>query len=115
MVSLVPHYFYLTLKTSFNFLGFGLIDAAAAVAKAKAWVNWDAEKQIMVESAVIDVPISDYTGVSNAAVSSLVISPEQVLTATGVSSIQMESVVVFLNLKHSSRGDLKVGFLVLSK
>jgi hypothetical protein len=96
-------------------LGFGLIDATAAVAKAKAWVNWDAEKQILVESGTIDMAIPDKTESSNGAVSTLVISPENVVAATGVSDIQMESVVVFLQLQHASRGDLKVGLLTIVK
>jgi hypothetical protein len=86
-----------------------LIDAAAAVAKAKGWVNWDAEKQILVESGNIDLVIPDSTGSPNGALSSLTISQEEVVATTGVSDIQMESVVVFLNLQHASRGDLKVG------
>jgi hypothetical protein len=90
-------------------LGFGLIDAAAAVAKAKVWVNWDAEKQILVESGNIDMAIPDNTESPNGALSSLTISQEDVVAATGVNEIQMESVVVFLNLQHASRGDLKVG------
>lgn len=86
--------------------GFGLIDAAAAVAFAQVWENWDAEKQIMVESGDIDVSIPDNN--SNGVSATLTITAENVLAATGTSSIAMESVVVYLDLQHGSRGDVKI-------
>ncbi|CAB9505040.1 Furin-like protease 1, isoform 1 [Seminavis robusta] len=88
--------------------GFGLIDAAAAVTTAQTWVNWGPEKQIMVESGTIDVPIPDNTASPNGALAVLTITEEDVIAAAGVNNIQLEAVVLYLELVHGSRGDVQV-------
>ena len=88
--------------------GFGVIDAAAAVAASKTWENLEVEKQIMVESGTIDVAIPDITESQNGILEVLIITEAEVLSSTGENDIEMESVVVYLDVAHPSRGDLQI-------
>jgi len=88
--------------------GFGLVDAAAAVGTARTWQNWESEKQILVESGPIDLAIPDKSEGSTGVLVELSIAESDVLSATGEADIVMESVVVYLDLNHGSRGDLRI-------
>ena len=81
-----------------NLYGFGVIDANAAVAAAQTWENYSAEEQLQTESGTIDLGIPEYPS-----------SPVSSVVTIGASdSFAVESVVVYLDLSHSSRGDLQV-------
>jgi subtilisin-like proprotein convertase family protein len=80
--------------------GFGVVDAQAAVQAAKSWVTFNAEQQIIAESGTVNVSIPDFQ-----IPSALVESKENV---TAAASFVVESVNVYLDLKHSSRGDLDI-------
>ena len=88
--------------------GFGVIDAAAAVAASKSWENLEAEKQIMVESGTIDVDIPDLVESQSGILEVLTITEADVLASTGETELSMESVVVYLDIAHASRGDLQI-------
>ena len=77
--------------------GFGVIDADAAVTAALAWENYSSEVQLLAESGQIDLTIPEYP---NGPVSSTV--------SLEASDVEAESVVVYLNITHSSRGDLDI-------
>ena len=81
-----------------NLYGFGLVDARAAVEAAKLWVNYGPETQTVMDSGPINLPVADDPG--NTATSSLSVSPSIRTT--------VESVVVYLQLEHASRGDVEV-------
>jgi len=78
--------------------GFGIIDAAAAVAAAQSWKIYSPEAQLLAESGSIDVAIPEYPG--NAVTSSINLATN--------GTIVVESVVLYLDLSHSSRGDLEI-------
>lgn len=78
--------------------GFGLIDASAAVGAAKTWAGFLNEIQIIEESGVVDVSIPEFP---NDPVSSTI-------TVQTGDTFVTESVIVYLDLVHSSRGDLEV-------
>jgi len=81
-----------------NLYGFGVVDANAAVNAAQTWENYSAEMQLQADSGTIDLGIPEYPG-----------SPVSSLLTIGASdSFEVESVVVYLDLSHSSRGDLQV-------
>ncbi|CAB9514520.1 Furin-like protease 1, isoform 1 [Seminavis robusta] len=81
-----------------NLYGFGTMDARAAVEVAKTWINVGPERQIMMESGEIGVAIVDNPS-----------SPaEWALFVNGTGSFSVESVVVYLQLEHESRGDLEI-------
>ncbi|CAB9496302.1 Furin-like protease 1, isoform 1 [Seminavis robusta] len=81
------------------FFGFGLVDAFAAVELAKTWELWDPEIQIMVESGTINLNISDDP--TQSATSTVTVPADYVDFVT-------ESVVVYMDLQHGSRGDLAI-------
>ena len=81
-----------------NLYGFGIFDATKAVEAAKQWVNYGPEKQSVAVSGVINLPIAD---------------DALRLTTSAVSvnfngSFTVESVAVYLQLQHESRGDLEI-------
>lgn len=78
--------------------GFGVIDVGAAVAAAESWDHYSAEVELVGESGSIDLAIPDY---ANGEVESSV-------TITASDTFEAESVVVYLELSHSSRGDLEL-------
>lgn len=78
--------------------GFGMIDAIAAVAAAQTWEFFTPEVQHIVQSGPINLAIPDYL---SDPVSSMIS-----LEADG--TFEVESVVMYLDLSHSSRGNLEV-------
>ena len=79
--------------------GFGIVDAEAAVSAARSWTNYAREELLTSESETLDLPISD--------------DPQQLT----VSSLDVElnngyffteSVVIYVDLVHASRGDLEL-------
>lgn len=77
--------------------GFGIVDAGAAVKAAKTWPLFSAERQIIADSGTVNLSILDFP---NEPVSSAV-------TVTNEGFI-VESINIYLNLSHSSRGHLEV-------
>lgn len=75
--------------------GFGIVDAQAAVTATKNWEQYPSEKQVVIQSGRVDLPILD----DKTPVSSVLDVPIDIVA---------ESVVVYLELHHSSRGDLDV-------
>ena len=88
--------------------GFGVVDAAKAAASASAWPTFGPEKQIMIRSGQIDIPIPDQNDSGEADNFTLTVEVADVINATGADTVIIESVVVYLSVNHSSRGDLKV-------
>ena len=83
------------------FYGFGLVDALAAVELARNWTNWGPEISLLASSGIVNVSITDDS--TQTATSTIT------LTETDQSaSFVTESVVVYLDLQHGSRGDLKI-------
>jgi subtilisin family serine protease len=78
--------------------GFGLVDANAAVTAASTWSYFSTELQIVEDSGAVNIPIPDYLG---GAVTSSV-------TVDTVPTFAVESVIVYLDLTHSTRGDLQI-------
>jgi subtilisin family serine protease len=77
--------------------GFGVVDAEAAVDRARRWRNYGKERFVSVESGRnLSIPIID-SGTST------VVSSLRVET-----NLTVESVVVYLNLVDSSRGHLRI-------
>jgi kexin len=84
-----------------NLYGFGIIDANAAVSAAENWTLYDPETFMVGESGSINVTISDDPLVP--AQSSINITGD-----TEDDDLIAESVAVFLQLEHFSRGDLEI-------
>jgi subtilisin-like proprotein convertase family protein len=82
--------------------GFGLVDAAAAVNASKTWEIVDLEQMLIGESGVVDITIPDGPS-SSPLLSSINIVPEN-----ADSVFIAESVVVYLDIVHSSRGQLEI-------
>jgi hypothetical protein len=78
--------------------GFGLVDASAAVNAAKNWVNYSPEQQIEAQSGSIDLPIAEYPADPTSSK----------ITIVANDTFVTESVVVYVNLAHSSRGHLNI-------
>jgi len=78
--------------------GFGVIDVGAAVAEAESWDYYSAEIELVAESGSIDLAVPDY---SNGEV-------ESFIAINASETFETESVVVYLDLSHSSRGDLEL-------
>ena len=76
--------------------GFGIIDAAAAVAAARTWTNYGQE-------AVLTAMASPGLGIADdgAAVSSTI-------SAAADADFEVEAVVVVLTVEHPNRGDLRI-------
>ncbi|CAB9503760.1 Furin-like protease 1, isoform 1 [Seminavis robusta] len=88
-----------------NLFGFGLADATAAVLAARDWLFWGTEHQIMTQSTLLNTPIPD-ADANEGVVATLTITEDDVISAAGVPDLEVESVVVYLKLNHSARGDL---------
>lgn len=86
-------------KHSYKY-GFGVIKATDALTRASTWKNFDIEKQIMSESGVVNLSIDDD---ESKIVSSSVSIPEW-----EPGFFVIESVVVYVDIQHPSRGDLKI-------
>jgi subtilisin-like proprotein convertase family protein len=81
--------------------GFGMVSTVDALNRASSWQNFREEKQLMNETGSIDLPIADSPAASFTT-SSLTFS--ELASANFV----IESVVVYLDIWHPSRGDIKV-------
>lgn len=79
-----------------NLYGFGLVDAGAAVKAALTWDLYPEEQQVVVESGEVEVDIPEYP---NDGIES---------TVQVDSGLVVEAVNVYLDLRHSSRGDLEI-------
>ena len=76
--------------------GFGLVDAAAAVEAASTWVNFGPEQMTTATSGNVSLPIlEDSSGIVTSTI-----------TVNGIMTI--ESVVVYLDVESSSRGNLEI-------
>lgn len=81
-----------------DFYGFGLMDTAAAVETAKDWINLPPEDQIMVDSGAINAPIADNE----------LLAVQSKATVNPPGTFVAESVAVYLQVEHASRGNLEV-------
>lgn len=81
--------------------GFGLVDANASVTTAQNWVNFPPEIQLLAESGAVDLKIPDFSTTGSTPATSTV-------TVNASSTFVTESVIVYLDLTHSSRGDVEV-------
>lgn len=79
--------------------GFGLVDAYAAVTAGLNWTNWGAEVSLENESAS-NLTISDQVGVT--------VSSTISIGDVSENDVFSESIVVYLDLIHPSRGDLDI-------
>lgn len=80
-----------------NLYGFGVMDAKAAVDAAKTWLNFGPEKHLLAGSGIVYVAIPDDESKQGTSTISI-----------NETDFSMESVVVYLQLDHESRGDLEV-------
>jgi subtilisin-like proprotein convertase family protein len=78
--------------------GFGLVDASAAVAAALSWTNWGIEQRIIASSSqhLLTVPHDGST------------LSTSVTVGAQSQAWAIEWIEIFLNLNHSSRGDLQL-------
>ena len=77
--------------------GFGMVDAGAAVAAALSWTNWGIERRIVASSSqLLTVPHDGSTLSTN------------VTVGAQSQAWAIEWIEIFLNLDHSSRGDLQL-------
>ena len=85
-------------KHQSNFYGFGLVDAHAAVTAAESWKNVGPERQVLRHKEKINLAIPDDSSKTT----------NSALKISGHGGMVVKSVVVSLDLIHSSRGDLKI-------
>jgi subtilisin-like proprotein convertase family protein len=78
--------------------GFGLVNASAAVERSKIWTPLTSEIEIVTDSEQVNIVIPEYP--SNAITSTITVNAND--------SFRIESVIVYLDLLHSSRGDLNI-------
>ena len=77
--------------------GFGMVDAGAAVAAALSWTNWGIERRIIASSSQqLTVPYDGST------------LSTSVTVGAQSQAWAIEWIEIFLNLDHSSRGDLQL-------
>ena len=78
--------------------GFGMVDASAAVAAALSWTNWGIERFIIASSSqhLLTVPHDGST------------LSTRVIVGAQSQAWAIEWIEIFLNLDHSSRGDLQL-------
>ena len=81
-----------------NIYGFGLVNASAAVALSRNWITLTNEIEMFVESGEVNVPIPDFP--SDPVTSSVVLNANV--------TFQVETVAAYLDLYHSSRGELRI-------
>jgi len=87
-------------KHSYKY-GFGVVNASRALLRADGWKNFDVEKFLNQKSDTLDLPIADDP---SKPVTSQISLPEWSEDGDFVT----ESVVVYLDIDHPSRGDLKI-------
>jgi len=78
--------------------GFGVVDAEAAVKRAQEWELWGPELQIMADSGMVNVSIPEFE--EGEAETTMSIDTTETFVA--------ESVSVYLDLQHSTRGHLDI-------
>ena len=84
-----------------NLYGFGMIDATAAVEAAESWELWGPEKILVGESGLVNIALSDDP-------TSPTYSSVNVNAPNDDIDFIVESVAVYLDVSHFSRGDLEV-------
>lgn len=84
-----------------NFYGFGVVDADAAVSAAENWTLFGPEFFLVGESGEVNITISDVS--TSPAVSTINVTGD-----TADQNLIVESVAVFLQVEHFSRGDLEI-------
>jgi subtilisin family serine protease len=82
--------------------GFGIVDAENAVDMAENWVLLGEEEMVMADSGEINIPLGDGPSSSKMAESTLTLGSDN------DNDFIVTTVVVYLDLVHSSRGHLKV-------
>jgi hypothetical protein len=85
--------------THSNLYGFGVVDGSAAVEAAKTWELYSREKMLSEESDILDIPLLDDP--SAPVMSTINLEPT-------TDDFFVESVEVYIALKHFSRGDLEI-------
>lgn len=83
--------------------GFGIVDAEAAVLASQSWERVMPEDMLVGESGMLNLPISEKMSSSTPVVVSLYLSPPN-----GDSDFIAEGVVAYLDIDHSSRGQLEI-------
>jgi subtilisin-like proprotein convertase family protein len=99
-----------------NFYGFGIVNANNAVTAARSWIPFESEQMLVGESGVLNLQIVDDP--STPAVSTVDLSASdgaefetelrQQSSSTEGLLFGTESVVVYLDVRHVSRGDLDI-------
>jgi subtilisin-like proprotein convertase family protein len=82
--------------------GFGLVDAYAAVTASKTWRNLGPEVQLEGNSGLLNAAIPDSP--LGTIVTNMTLSPAPGVTGTFI----VESVVLYIDIAHQSRGDLLI-------
>jgi hypothetical protein len=85
--------------THSHFYGFGVMDANAVVIAAKDWKLFGPEEMMVGKSRLWNVPIADNSKSTTLSTITLVARTDDFIA---------ESVVVYLDIQHFSRGDLDV-------
>ena len=80
--------------------GFGLVDASAAVEAGRSWLRLGTELSLMGESGPVDIALPD--SALQQFTSSMTISAEN------ATNLILESVEVYMDLTHPSRGDFEI-------
>ena len=78
--------------------GFGLVNAEASVIAALSWQNFGPEQQILLESGSLELPILNDKAMTTTSV----------LTVSDPENFVVETVVLYLDIRHGSRGDLLI-------
>ena len=81
-----------------NLYGFGLVNASAAVAMSRNWNLLPPESEIFTESGQVDISIPEYP--SDPVTSTILVNANN--------TFQIEFVASYLDLYHSSRGELRI-------
>jgi hypothetical protein len=89
--------------------GFGIVHAGRAVRTAREWVSWGNESVLSAFSGVIILALDDDSDrANNEGLSSSHSRQVQSSTVTVRGNMTLESVVVYVDVHHSSRGHLKI-------
>ena len=80
--------------------GFGVVKATDALTRASTWKSFDVEKQLLNESGPVDLTIADD--------STKIVSSSLSFSEWEDGFFVTESVVVYVDIQHPSRGDLKI-------
>jgi subtilisin family serine protease len=81
-----------------NLFGFGIVNASAAVALSRSWKLLSPEIQILADSGQVNISIPDFPR-----------GPvKSTITVNATDTFKVESVVTYLDLYSSSRGELRI-------